>query len=87
MHWLFLAVAVGALLVSFTVKSMALLALCLLVSLAAFLAWAMGLYAARVGARNDAAQMIDPAELHRLRALAAARKTADAEAADADRNA
>jgi hypothetical protein len=49
--------------------------LCLLVSLVLFVAWAMGLYAARVGSGSrDESQMIDPLELRRLREIAEARK-------------
>jgi hypothetical protein len=79
MYWLFLLFAAGALAVAFTTGSTAVLALCLLVSLACFVAWALGFYSARVGSiRDNAAPMIDPLELHRLREQAAARKTAAA---------
>lgn len=79
MYWLFLLFAIGALAVAFTTSSTAVLALCLLVSLACFLAWAVGFYSARVGsARDNAAPMIDPLELRRLREQAEARKAAAA---------
>ena len=79
MYWLFLAFAAGALAVAFTTTSTAVLGLCLLVSLACFIAWAMGLYAAKFGeSRSSLAHAIDPAELRRLRELAEARKAAAA---------
>ncbi|MFT3755515.1 MAG: hypothetical protein QM769_06135 [Pseudoxanthomonas sp.] len=82
MHWLFLAIAIAALLFAFTVKSTAALLLCLLLSLAGFIAWALGQYKARIGAQGDSRQMIDPVELHRLRTEVAARKAAAAESND-----
>jgi hypothetical protein len=84
MYWLFLLFALGALAVAFAATSTALLALCLLASLGCLIAWAAGFYGARVGAaRRDMGQMIDPAELRRLREQAAARKAAaSATAAD-----
>lgn len=79
MYWLFLLFAIGALAVAFTTTSTAVLLLCLLVSLACFVAWAMGFYSARVGSvRDNAAPMIDPAELRRLREQTEARKAAAA---------
>ncbi len=81
MYWLFLAFAVGALAVAFTTTSTLVLGVCLLVSLACFIAWAMGLYAAKVGdSRGSLATAIDPAELRRLREQAEARKAAAANA-------
>jgi hypothetical protein len=75
MHWLFLLIAVGALIGAFVSGPTWLMALCLLVSLAFFVAWAMGLYAARIGdTSRDESQMIDPVELRRLREMAEARK-------------
>ena len=56
-------------------RSTLLMAGCLLGSLALFVAWIMTWYAARIGStQRDETQMIDPAELRRLRELAAARK-------------
>ncbi len=75
MHWLFLLLALAALGVAFKTTSMALMLICLLASLGLFVAWIMGWYAARVGSNSrDESQMIDPAELRRLRELAEARK-------------
>jgi hypothetical protein len=75
MHWLFLLLALGALLVALQTSSLALMAVCLLASLGLFVAWIMGWYAARVGStRRDETEMIDPVELRRLREIAEARK-------------
>ena len=74
MHWLFLLLALGAMAVALKTSSMALMVVCLLVSLGLFVAWIMGWYAARVGSSRNQAQMIDPAELRRLREIAEARK-------------
>ena len=75
MHWLFLLIAVGALIGAFVSGPAWLMVLCLLVSLVLFVAWAMGLYAARIGdSSRDESQMIDPVELRRLREIAEARK-------------
>lgn len=76
MHWLYLLLAIGSLGVALRTSSLALLVVCLLASLGLFLAWIVGWYAARVGdTSRDESQMIDPAELRRLRQLAEARKT------------
>ena len=75
MHWLFLLIAIGALICAFVSGPTWLMVLCLLVSLVLFVAWAMGLYAARIGdSSRDESQMIDPVELRRLREIAEARK-------------
>ena len=75
MHWLFLLLAVAAMALAFLTTSMAVLAGCLIAALVLFVAWVFGLYQARVaGSDRDATQMIDPAELRRLRELAEARK-------------
>ena len=75
MYWLYLLLAIGAMLLSMRTTSSLLMALCLLASLGLFVAWVMGWYAARMGDRQrDDSQMIDPAELRRLRELAEARK-------------
>jgi hypothetical protein len=80
MHWLFLLLALGALLVALKTSSLALMAICLLASLGLFVAWIMGWYAARVGStRRDETEMIDPAELRRLREIAEARKAGAAQ--------
>lgn len=75
MHWLFLLLALVAMVVALKTASLALMVLCLLLSLGLFVAWVMGWYAARIGSSSrDESQMIDPAELRRLRELAEARK-------------
>ncbi len=75
MHWLFLLLALGAMGIALQTASLALMLVSLLASLGLFIAFVMGLYADRVGgtARDDS-QMIDPAELRRLREVAEARK-------------
>ena len=78
MHWLYLLLAIGALLLSMRTTSLLLMALCLLTSLGLMVAWIMGWYASRMGDRQrDESQMIDPAELRRLRELAEARKRSE----------
>ncbi|KAF1712319.1 hypothetical protein CSC70_01995 [Pseudoxanthomonas kalamensis DSM 18571] len=85
MYWIFLLLALGALAVAFSTSSMAVLLLFLLISVLLFVAWAMGLYSAKVSSqRDDGAQIIDPVELHRLRELAAARKAGDTAAESRD---
>lgn len=75
MHWLFLLLAVGAMGIALQTSSLALMLVCLLASLGLFVAFVMGWYAERVGGTaRDESQMIDPAELRRLRELAEARK-------------
>jgi hypothetical protein len=77
MHWLMLALAIGAFTVAFMTTSTALMALCLVAALVLLLAWVLGLYSARAGARSrDEIAMIDPVELRRLREQAEARKAA-----------
>lgn len=78
MHWVYLVLALGSLALSMRTTSGWLMAICLLASLGLMVAWIMGWYAARMGDRlRDESQMIDPAELRRLRELAAARKQAE----------
>ncbi|WP_454827823.1 hypothetical protein [Pseudoxanthomonas wuyuanensis] len=80
MHWIYLLLAIGAFVVAMRTTSLALMAVCLLASLGLFVAWVLGWYAARVGdSGRDESQMIDPAELRRLRELAEARKSAAAQ--------
>ena len=75
MHWLYLLLAVGALLLAITTVHGWLLLLSLLSALALFLAWIRGWYLDRIGgAARDEMTMIDPLELRRLRELAEARK-------------
>ncbi len=77
MYWLYLLLSLGALVMAMQASSTVWVVLCLLVSLALLVAWVMGWYSARVGERQrDESQMIDPAELRRLRELAEARKQA-----------
>ncbi|MET0808697.1 MAG: hypothetical protein ABWY48_00245 [Pseudoxanthomonas sp.] len=75
MHWLFLLLALAAMAVALKTASVVLMVVCLLVSLALFVAWIMGWYASRIGSSSrDESQMIDPVELRRLREIAEARK-------------
>ena len=79
MHWLFLLLALAAMAFAFLTTSSTMLGICLLAALVFFVLWVLGLYSARVaGQGRDTAMMIDPAELRRLRALAEARKAAEA---------
>jgi hypothetical protein len=85
MHWLYLLLACGALLLAITTTHGWLLLLSLLAALALFAAWIRGWYLDRVGgAQQDEMAMIDPAELRRLRELAAARKREAASPAPQD---
>jgi hypothetical protein len=55
------------------------------VGLGLLVAWAMALFAQRVGNRaRDETQMLDPVELRRLREQAEARRAADAARAESD---
>lgn len=77
MQWLYLLVALAALAVAFKTTSVAVLMLSLLVSLGFFLAWVLKLLAARVDSQTrDTTMILDPAELHRLREQAEARRAA-----------
>ena len=81
MHWLMLALAIGAMAVAATTSSGVLMGVCLLAALILMVAWVLGLYAARAGARSrDETAMIDPVELRRLREQAEARKVAASQA-------
>jgi hypothetical protein len=84
MPWLFLLVALAAFAAALKSTSMVLVVACLLVALAATVAWVLGLLAQRVGnqARDDT-MMLDPAELKRLREQADMRRTAGAADVDA----
>ncbi|MEE7548390.1 hypothetical protein HF319_16370, partial [Xanthomonas sp. Kuri4-1] len=67
MHWLFLLMALGALVLAFTTPHMWLLVVALLAALVLLLAWVRGGYVRRIGdVRRDTASLIDPAELRRL---------------------
>ncbi len=75
MHWLYLLLALGALLLAFTTSQTWLLALCLLAALALMLKWIMAWYAYRLGdGEPDISSIIDPQELRQLRERAEARK-------------
>ncbi|WP_115006470.1 hypothetical protein [Xanthomonas campestris] len=77
MHWLFLLIALGALVLAFSTPHVWLLVVSLLVALLLLLLWTRGWFAARMGdTQRDTGSMIDPAELRRLRELADARKAA-----------
>ncbi|MBZ2683051.1 hypothetical protein IPS57_04605 [Xanthomonas perforans] len=77
MHWLFLLMALGALVLAFSTPHMWLLVVSLLVALVLLLLWTRGWFASRMGdTQRDTSSMIDPAELRRLRELAEARKSA-----------
>ncbi|WP_372166745.1 hypothetical protein [Xanthomonas axonopodis] len=77
MHWLFLLMALGALVLAFSTPHVWLLVVSLLVALVLLLLWTRGWFASRMGdTQSDTSSMIDPAELRRLRELAEARKSA-----------
>ena len=79
MYWLFLLLALAALVVAFKASSGLLLVIALLASLGFFIAWILGLLAARIGSSSrDEGMMLDPTELRRLREQAEARKLAAA---------
>ena len=78
MHWLLLLLAVGAFAVALTTSSIGLAAICGLAALVLLVAWVLGWYSARVGARSrDESAMIDPVEVRRLREQAEARRMAE----------
>lgn len=77
MPWLFLLLALAAFAVALNSSSVALAVVCLLVALAATIAWVLGLLAQRVGNQTrDDSLMLDPDELRRLREQAEARRAA-----------
>ncbi|MCC8363059.1 hypothetical protein LK996_08225 [Lysobacter sp. A6] len=77
MHWLMLALAIGAFAIAWNTTNALLMGLFLVVALILLLGWILGLYSARVGARaRDETAMIDPIELRRMREQAEARKVA-----------
>lgn len=78
MHWLYLLLALSALVVAMQAASSGLMLLGLLASLVFIVLWLVGLYSARMAGRSrDPSAMIDPAELRRLREQAEARKAAN----------
>ena len=54
MAWLYLLLALAAFAAALTTSSMLLMVACLLAALGLLLAWALGLYARRAGARRGA---------------------------------
>lgn len=77
MPWLYLLLAAAAFAAAFKTTSVALMAFALLVGLALVLAWMLALLAARVDSRTgNAALLIDPVEVRRLREQAEARREA-----------
>lgn len=75
MHWLYLLLAIGALMLAITTRSGGMLMLWLLATVGFLLAWVVGWYRNRIGevSREEVA-MVDPVELHRLRQLAEQRR-------------
>lgn len=83
MAWLYFLLALVALVVAFQSTSMALLLACLLATLVLTLAGIMRLLADRIGSRSrDAALVLDPEELRRMREQADARKAVQSPPAD-----
>ncbi|MCD9027937.1 hypothetical protein LDO26_06920 [Luteimonas sp. BDR2-5] len=79
MPWLLLLFAIGALVVAFSTKSVAVAVIALLLSLVLVVLWVLGLMAQRVGNQSRSeALMVDPAELRRLREQAEARRNGGA---------
>ena len=79
MPWLLFVFAFAALAMAFSVTSVALLLVCLLVALVLALVGVMQLLARRVESRSgDIAMMVDPVELARMREQAEARRRAAA---------
>lgn len=73
--WLFLLLGVAALVAAFKTTSVGVLLLCLIAALVLLSAWIVGWLAQRVGSRTrDESQLVDAAELHRLREQAQARR-------------
>jgi membrane glycosyltransferase len=82
MPWLFLAIAAALLAVALTSTSMAIMVVCMLVSLGLTVFSVMILIADRVGsASRSETLLIDPQELRRLREQAEARRNGTAGAA------
>ena len=77
MIWLFLLLALAAMVMAMKTTSMLLMVLSLLAALVFLVLWAYGWYASRVGSvSRDASLILDPDELRRLREQAEARKLA-----------
>jgi hypothetical protein len=87
MSWVFLLLALAAFVVAFKTTSVALAVVCLLLALGLLLAWILGLLAQRVGSRSrDETDMLDAAELRRLREQAQARQAEALAPPDAPRS-
>lgn len=85
MHWLFVLLAFGALIVAFSTPHTWLLVTCLVAALVFIIAWIRGWYSDRMGdQQRDEMSMIDPLELKRLREQAEARKREQAAKDDDD---
>lgn len=83
MPWLFLLLALGAVVIAFTTTSVPLAAIALVLSLVFVVIGVLGLLAQRVGNQSRSeAMMVDPAELRRLREQADARRAAAASPVD-----
>ena len=68
MHWLFLLLALAALVLAFNTAHIGVLVLSLLAALLLLLAWARGWYASRIGnLQHDLGAMVNSTELHRVR--------------------
>lgn len=77
MPWLFLLLALGAVVIAFTTTSVPLAAIALVLSLVLVVIGVLGLLAQRVGSQSrNEAMMVDPVELRRLREQADARRAA-----------
>lgn len=77
MPWLFLLLALGALVLAFSTTSVPLAAIALLLALVFIVIGVLGLLAQRVGSQSRSeAMMVDPVELRRLREQAEARRAA-----------
>jgi ABC-type transport system involved in cytochrome bd biosynthesis fused ATPase/permease subunit len=87
MSWVFLLLALAAFVVAFKTTSVALAVVCLLLALGLLLAWILGLLAQRVGSRSrDETNMLDAAEVRRLREQAQARQAEARAPPDAPRS-
>jgi len=75
MPWLFLLLALGAVVIAFTTSSVPIAAIALVFSLVFVVIGVLGLLAQRVGSQSRSdAMMVDPVELRRLREQADARR-------------
>jgi hypothetical protein len=84
MPWIYLLLALGALGLALVSKSTVLTVLALLVALALFVFWVLGLLASRLDATSrDVSIILDPKELQRLREQAEARRLAQPGGRDA----